>query len=172
MSEAARFKLNLKSGEIEIEGSEDFVEKQIQTLECLISLIKTASETSNDMSSDISNLSTEESDVKPLTITSVGDNVIPETFGEWLHTFKKDIMDIDKCLITARFIQSKSQTNDFKTSEVNHALKEHGIKLSNPSSSLGILVNKKLLFQTRKVGSLKFFRVSREGQDNLAKLKN
>lgn len=39
MSETAKFKLNLKTGEVEIEGSEAFVERQIQQLETLIETV-------------------------------------------------------------------------------------------------------------------------------------
>ncbi len=88
-----------------------------------------------------------------------------------MHIFKTELNDADKVLITACFVQSQSSTKDFKTAEVNKALKEHGFKLSNPSATLNNLVDKKLLFQTRKVGVLKYFRLSVDGQKNLNLLK-
>jgi hypothetical protein len=72
--------------------------------------------------------------------------------------------------LTAYYVQNDSEQNDFKTSEVNKSLKEHGIKLSNPSTSLKRLVEKKLLFQTRKNGSLKLMRVSQDGMSLLRTL--
>jgi hypothetical protein len=88
-----------------------------------------------------------------------------------MHSFKTELSDLDKALITAHFIQAQSTDNDFKTSEVNNSLKEHGIKLPNPSVSLQRLGEKKLLFQTRKVGKLRYMRVSTEGQKPLETLK-
>lgn len=76
----------------------------------------------------------------------------------------------DKALITARYVQSQSPTNDFKTSEVNKSLRDHGVKLGNPSRELDRLASKKLMFQVRKVGKLKFFRVSVDGQQHLETL--
>lgn len=88
-----------------------------------------------------------------------------------MHGFKEDVNDIQKALITARYVQSKSETNDFKTADVNKSLKDHGIKLSNPSRSLQLLSEKKYMFQTRKVGSLRYMRVSTDGQKHLEILK-
>ncbi len=88
-----------------------------------------------------------------------------------MHQFRDDVNDLDKGLITALFVQKQAATNDFKTSEVNKSLKDHGIKLSNPSVTLNRLVSKKLLFQTRKDGKLKYFRVSTDGQKHLDTLK-
>lgn len=169
MSEIAKFKLNLKTGEIEVEGSEAFVERQIQALENLVDLMKLSAQ--NDKAEDLlPNVEQDNSNTKSESVDVASDK-IPSTFGEWMHSFNKDINDLDKALITARFVQSQSPTNDFKTADVNKALKNHGIKLSNPSGALNRLVEKKLMFQTRKVGALKFVRVSVDGQNHLNKLK-
>lgn len=164
MSDTTKFKLNLRTGEVEIEGSEEFVERQIQNLESLVELIEPeVINESEELAEGVLQSEAEESGTQ---------SEIPETFGEWLHSFKSDINDLDKALITARYVQSQSATNDFKTSEVNKSLKEHGIKLSNPSTSLKRLIQKKYLFQTRKTGALKFMRLSVDGQKYLESIKN
>lgn len=109
-------------------------------------------------------------EVETVSPKSKSDN-LPETFGEWMHSFKANLSEVDKALVTARYVQSQSETNDFKTAEVNKALKDHGIKLSNPSTFLKQLDRKKYLFQTRKVGSLSYKRVSVDGQNYLETLK-
>ncbi|MBF2099186.1 MAG: hypothetical protein IGQ88_12550 [Gloeomargaritaceae cyanobacterium C42_A2020_066] len=96
---------------------------------------------------------------------------IPNTFGEWLHGFKDDINDLEKAPITAYYVQKQSPQNDFKTSEVNKFLQDHGVKLSNPSNSLTRLAEKKLLFQTRKNGKLKYMRISSDGVNHLKSLR-
>jgi HPt (histidine-containing phosphotransfer) domain-containing protein len=164
MSEIAKFKLNLKNGEVEIEGSEEFVERQIHGLESLLELIGASNQVMDEEPESQEQIEQAES----RTSTSDG---MPSTFGEWLHAFKSDINDLDKALVTARYVQHESSTNDFKTSEVNKSLKDHGIKLSNPSTSLKRLIQKKYLFQTRKNGKLIYMRVSVEGQNHLETLK-
>lgn len=170
MSDTAKFKLNLKSGEVEIEGSEAFVERQIEQLESLVEALGLRANISTDEQAG-SEAAPSNSDFPPTTDSPNKEDPPPASFGEWLHSFRTDINDLDKALITARYVQSQSAQNDFKTSEVNKSLKEHGIKLSNPSSSLNRLGEKKLMFQTRKVGSLKFMRVSTDGQKHLESLK-
>lgn len=170
MTDTAKFKLNLKTREVEIEGSEAFVERQIRQLESIFDFLNSA-ETTEDFS-DVHGALREGSLPESRSGKSgakVG--ALPATFGEWMHSFKADLNDMDKALITASYVQSQSTDNDFKTSEVNSSLQEHGIKLSNPSVTLKRLGERKLLFQTRKVGKLRFMRVSTEGQKHLESLK-
>ena len=163
MAETTRIKLNLRNGEIEIEGSEAFVEKQIENLETLLELIRTnkGATLNLDEGGDTGGEGTGTSD----------DNGIPSTFGEWMHLFKTDLNDLDKALITARYVQHESQSNDFKTAEINKSLKDHGIKLANPSATLKRLISKKYLFQTRKIGKLIYMRLSVDGQKYLDSIK-
>lgn len=170
MSEAAKFKINLKSGEVDIAGSEEFVERQIEKLADLVEALGfSLGSGANDDAEDQDHANGGEEVRAPASKQS-GD-APTGTFGEWLHSFKSEINDLDKALITARFVQAQSAENDFKTSEVNKALKEHGIRLANPSNSLKRLADKKLMFQTRKVGSLRFMRVSVDGQKHLETLR-
>jgi len=112
-----------------------------------------------------------EEEQEKLASTSEKELQVPNTFGEWFHGFKNDINDSEKALITAYYVQKQSPQNDFKTSEVNKSLQEHGVKLSNPSNSLKNLSKKKLLFQTRKNGKLKYMRVSSDGVNHLKSLR-
>ncbi len=168
MNETARFKLNLITGEVEIEGSEEFVERQIQQLETVIETVRLRTQQREEGSEGVQDEARESSTSHQFTSK---EEQPPASFGEWMNNFRADITDLDKALITARYVQSHSPENDFKTSEVNNSLKDHGIKLSNPSVCLKRLDGKKLIFQTRKVGSLKFMRVSIDGQKHLESLK-
>jgi len=169
MSETAKFKINLRTGEIEISGSEEFVEARINSLDDVLGLINSQIAAPDPLDNAEKNSGVTSS--SPTTSVSPSSDGMPETFGEWMHTFKDGINDLEKALITARFVQSQSEDNDFKTTEVNSSLKDHGIKLSNPSQTLKMLENKKYLFQTRKVGKLSYKRVSTDGQKHLDTLK-
>lgn len=169
MSEQAVFKINLRTGEIEISGSEQFVERRIEQLEDIIKLSNIAPQLPPPPA-----VITQGQDAAAPPANSNGANgvgEVPASFGEWLYAFKDNANDIQKALITARYVQFQAVSNDFKTAEVNKSLKDHGIKLSNPSQSLKQLVDKKYIFQTRKVGTLKFMRVSADGQKHLDSLK-
>lgn len=172
----AKVKLNMQSGEIEFEGSEQFVSEQMSNLEHIVNTISQfilaePDEVEEEEEEEV--LIIKESKIEQEKLEAVNENSLEPhgIFGEWLHSFKDDISDSDKALLTAYYIQKQNQTNDFKTKQVSDALKEHGIKLTNPSTSLMRLGQKKLIFQVRKVGTLKFQRVSTEGVKHLKTLK-
>ena len=164
----ARVRLNLASGEIEIQGSEEFVERQLSNLESLISTLshnnrlQTQSPSSPEDKADKETTTT--------TTTTTTEPQLPDTFGEWLNQFPDDIIDSEKALIAAYYIQTKSADDEFKTSEVNKILKEQGVKLANTSNSIKRLVSRKLAFATRKVGKISYYRLSKNGREHLASL--
>ena len=171
MNKPARARINFKTGEVELEGSEQFVQGQLANIDTIADYITLlATDNSLDEESIVEQeeiAAVAEEEQEKLASTSEQELQVPNTFGEWLHGFKDDVNDLEKALITAYYVQKQSPQNDFKTSEVNKFLQEHGVKLSNPSNSLGRLAEKKLLFQTRKDGKLKYMRVSSDGVNHL-----
>jgi len=170
MNETARFRAAFSGVEIEIEGSTEFVREQIGVLEETIAALgatRTDADHGENGEDPSGNDPSDGAEEAPISANTTS---VPASFGEWMHRFRATLTEGDKALITARFVQSQSTTNDFKTSEVNKSLRDHGIKLGNPSRELGRLASKKLMFQVRKVGKLKFFRVSVDGQKHLETL--
>lgn len=166
--------INIKTGEISIEGSENFVSAQMESLEDIVSLIQietaTYSAQSQNGSTDPEDSGEAELEGDASVEKPAGALVVPDVFGEWLHMFSDEISAQDKALITACFVQKKSENNDFKTSQINKSLKDHGIKLANATNTLRQIEKKKLIFQTRKVGKLSFKRVSEDGVKHLKSL--
>lgn len=167
MNEQARAKINFKTGEIELEGSEQFVQSQLENMDTIVDFMALlASGSQNGLQNSIEEEELEivaEEEQEKLASSGEQNLEIPPTFGEWLHKFKDELTDSDEALLTAYYVQKQSPQNDFKTSEVNKSLQEHGIKLVNPSHTLTRLTVKKLLFQTRKDGKLRYMRVSADG---------
>lgn len=159
-----RVRINLASGEIEIQGSEEFVERQLSNLESLISTL------SYNNRLQTQSPSSPEGKVDKETTTTTTEPQLPDTFGEWLNQFPDDINDSEKALIAAYYIQMKSADNEFKTFEVNKILKEQGVKLANTSNSIKRLVSRKLAFTTRKEGKISYYRLSKNGREHLASL--
>jgi len=173
MSERAVVSINLSLGEIRVEGSESFVKEQIENLEQLLKSIG-ASKKSNPAAPQNSPDKEPSEEKSGSEITSgdiTGTLQVPEVFGEWLHSFKDKTSDQEKALIAAYFIQTKSDANDFKTSEVTKFLTDHGIKLSNASATLKQIEGKKLIFQTRKPSKISYKRVSQDGIKHLLTLR-
>lgn len=175
VNKPARARINFKTGEVELEGSEQFVQGQLANIDAIADYITLlATDNSLDEESIVEQeeiAAVAEEEQEKLASTSERELQVPNTFGEWLHGFKDDINDLEKALITAYYVQKQSPQNDFKTSEVNKFLQEHGVKLSNPSNSLTRLTEKKLLFQTRKNGKLKYMRVSSDSVNHLKSLR-
>jgi hypothetical protein len=168
----AKLRLSIKDGVVELEGTEDFVERQIDKLESLLELIKqipSEGKPHTEEEADSTHSESQQQHDKE-SVDPAGTLSIPDTFGEWMHKFREDISDQQKALVAAFFVQKRSTTNDFKTYEIGACLKEHGIKIANPSTSIQRLSSKKLTFQTRKVGKLIYMRVSKDGESNLKEL--
>ena len=170
--ENTKVKINIKSGEIEFEGSEEFVQSQMDNLDSIIRLLK-LNESKTNSSASIENVIVDvyadPDDVQEDGVPSI--ESVPASFGEWMHMFKESINDVEKALLTAYFVQKQSDKNEFKTLEVSKSLKDHGIKLTNTSQSIKQLDTKKYIFQVRKEGDkLNFMRVSLDGVNHLKTL--
>ncbi len=155
---AARIRIGIKNGEVEIEGSEAFIHEYMDKFEDLIEYFKTNPCVSTPAQKELI-------DQTPLATTPI-ENGLPEAFGEYLLTFKNSISDVDRILISGFFIQKRNTNNSFTTNEASQLLIEQGIKVKNPSASVTKNKDKQFVI---KVG--KAFRVSQKGISHIESLR-
>lgn len=162
-------KINLKIGEIEvsIEGPSDFVSAQYDKIhENLKSYVDLTQEVvKKTLSHDQNVLKSPETDA---TINGSNENPaeLPESFGEWLSRIPKGTSDTDKALLAGYFTQISVEGKVFKVRDVTKTLKDHGVKLSNPSNLIGLATKgKKYIFQFSKDGKQVNYRFSRDGEE-------
>lgn len=160
MSNSTVVRINLKSGEIEIQGTEEFVERQLANLDSLLVTISSSGNTTPFSPPQERRKRGEEQ------ITDEASE-LPGTFGEWLNRFPRDLTDQDMALVAGRYVQNDSDSSEFKTSQVTSMLKGQGIKLANTSHSIKRLITKKLAFVTRKEGRISYYRLSKDGEERV-----
>jgi hypothetical protein len=167
MSETA--KINMKIGEIEIsiEGPSDFVSKQYDKVESHLSTYKELSETvkksqpKEPVSPTKKTVEKPEPESKDSTAST---SALPESFGEWLNIIPKGTSETDKALLAGYHVQLNSAEGYYRSRQVSKLLKDHGIKLSNPSRFVKLNAENKRSFQHSKNGSETNYKLSRDGE--------
>jgi len=169
MEDAA--KINLKVGQIEIsiEGPSNFVSMQYDKVEAHL---KTYLEISAKISVDVVDVDSfdEENPDPQIKTNNSNSSSLPVSFGEWLNNIAKGTSDTSKAILAGYFTQLSSSSKNFRARDVSKLLKEHGIKLSNPSTFLKAAVNSKKIFQVSKTGSEAHYKLSREAEDEMKQL--
>lgn len=158
MSENTRIRININTGEIEFEGTEDFVKNQLDSLPTLIDNISKYMPIKLDRSRETK----EEAPKHPKTIVA-DESTVPDSFGEWFNSFPSKLSQTEQVLVAAVYQQKCSEANNFETSQVNGLLLEQGIKVANATDSLKALKNSKHVFIVGKRGKLNVYRVSNPG---------
>lgn len=166
---SSSIRVNLSSGEIEIKGTEEFVEKHLARVDEIMELVSPLKKY----------LVAERSAVSESTTPSDNPNGesdqprVPEYFGEWMYQFpQEDLTEADKALVAAYFAQQQSVDDDIMTGDVTDALGEVGIELSNASRSLGRLSDERKLVKTRRDGRYQRYKVSDQGVAYLMSLQS
>ena len=171
MTEHARIKLNLKLGEIEIEGSESFVSKHLEQLPGLLeglNIVSAIEENTSPLATGAKEeqVIAQENEGQATDKNGSSEISVPDNFGELLNKFPKNIQQVDQILVAAYFAQHSSSDNSFKTYFANKLLKDQGIKLTNAGQSIINLKNKKFIFAVKKG----VYRVSKQGMDHILTL--
>ena len=162
----ARIRIDFSKGELELEGTEEFVERHLDLLAELEPPSETEKNSPHTTSGDEENEDLSSEDHMNSSLPEV-----PEHFGEWFHLFThNDLARVDEALIAGYYIQCRVDEEDFSTSNVTDTLDEVDINQSNTSQSIKNLLNNNRSYKTRKDGGKQFYKVSREGRKYLQDL--
>ena len=160
----SRIYVNPQTGEVEIEGSDDFIKENITNFHSWIEDYKAIF---------LNNKSREEiqQNTTPLQLTKVDaqqndSNKPGEIFGEYIQSFPKNLKNVDSILVAGYWVQRNNEDNSYSTETANKELQEYGIKLSNASTFNKQNIDKKFVFPI-KGGR---FRVSKDGEEHINSL--
>lgn len=156
MADKAKIRINLSSREIELEGTETFIEKYSDIINDYLKVIKEP--VSHNATVAI------EDDIQVSNLPNVSFSSMPDSFGEYYSRFPKSMKDVDKILVAGYFVQQKTG-NAFSSGEASSLLIEQGVKLSNAAAFLKANLESRKIF--KHDGK---FRVSELGVEYLKKL--
>lgn len=165
MTNNALFRVNVRTGEIEIHGSEEFIERQLRQLESTLETILPFFE-GVEGEEELFESGAEEEPREPIT----ADKEVPDSFLEWLYKFPKNVNDQDKALIAGYFLQHHSTDNRFLSSGVPKLLRENGVTIQSSTVQLKRLAGKRLIIPVGRSGKRTFYRVSQQGKEYLYNL--
>jgi hypothetical protein len=157
VAEQARVRISLSAGDLEVEGTEDFVKQYADSIRTLINRLE---ELPNRQV-----VPPTEAPGGPAPAAAAAPAAEQREFGEVLHSLPSNASGSDRILVAGWYAQLASGDNTFSTGEANQLLLGQGVKLSNPSQALKNAIAAKRVF---KVG--KRYRVSKTGEEHLKSL--
>jgi hypothetical protein len=156
LGERTRVRINLAQAEIEVEGSESFVESFRPQLEALLDRLprEPAAPPAADQVLAIPPAARAKTELGP--------------FGEFLHHLPASATEVDRMLAAGYYLQQLSGDDSFATGDANKRLAEHGIKIGNPSQCVRQSLTARRVFAVARGR----FRVSQTGRAYLRQLTN
>lgn len=159
MGERSRVRINLAQAEIEVEGSESFVDGFRPQLEALLGRLAEARAGADPVRIP-------PPAEKPAEAPA-SDTPLPP-FGEFLHHLPAGATEVDRMLAAGYYLQQLSADDSFATGDANKRLAEHGIKIGNPSQCVRQSLSARRVFTVSRGR----FRVSQHGRAYLKQLTN
>ncbi len=165
----ARFRVNLATREVEIEGSEAFVRGFAARIEILFDRLEEAPASPAPSPVDDSvELPLFQPQPQPQPQPPAEAPGLPDLgpFGQYLHHMASGTTEVDKILASGFYLQQQSTDQTFATGDANKRLAEHGIKIGNPSQCVRQSLMAKRVFMVSRGR----YRVSQQGRTYLRQL--
>ena len=158
MSERSRVRINLAQSELEVEGTEAFVEGFRPQIDALLERLPQAIVLTRARPTDT---------VAPAAAPPPPSVELPP-FGEYLHFLPQSATEVDRMLAAGFYLQQLSTDDSFATGDANKRLAEHGIKIGNASQCVRQSLTARRVFSVQRGR----FRVSQQGRAYLRQLTN
>lgn len=169
-SNTSSIRINLSTLEIEVVGSEDFVNEILdksETLEKMAAVIAKHSgrasqslkgepaSTSNDSANDTSHDTTD----------------LPGEVGEWLINFPvRDLTQAELALLGAYYLSQSGEVEQFSSQDVADLLDQAGIKISNPSREMNKLADDQYIYKSEERRNKKLYKMHLNGRDSVKEM--
>lgn len=150
MEIGARIRVSLAQREVEIEGSEGFVERHLGRLDELLERL--AVEPPPPAAAEPAGGREAVADLGP--------------FGAFVQHLPNAATEVDRMLAAGFWAQGRSADDAFATAEASRLLAEHGVKIGNPSQCVRQALMAKRVFMTQKGR----YRVAQPGRTHLRQL--
>lgn len=158
MSERSRVKISLAQSELEVEGTEAFVEGFRPQIDALLERLPQATILTRARPTDTET---------PAAAPPPARNELPP-FGEYLHFLPQSATEVDRMLAAGFYLQQLATDDSFATGDANKRLAEHGIKIGNASQCVRQSLTARRVFSVQRGR----FRVSQQGRAYLRQLTN
>ncbi|SHH75830.1 hypothetical protein SAMN02745135_01989 [Caloranaerobacter azorensis DSM 13643] len=128
MKNSSYIKLKYKNFELEIQGKEDFIEKQLSNIDDILRKLSflieehSTSITSNDL-----NNSTKTSSKSKYSI----EEILKKNFSVWKKAFSKETNNVIIYLIAGYYIQLNSKNNSFNADDISKLLSRYNININD-----------------------------------------
>jgi hypothetical protein len=151
-------RINLAQSELEVEGTEAFVEGFRSQIDVLLERLAQATILTPARSGDA---------LAPAAASPPTRVELPP-FGEYLHFLPQSATEVDRMLAAGFYLQQLSTDDSFATGDANKRLAEHGIKIGNASQCVRQSLTARRVFSVQRGR----FRVSQQGRAYLRQLSN
>jgi hypothetical protein len=145
----ARIRVSLAQREVEIEGSEAFVERHLARLDGMLERFARGP-------------------VAAVQDATPGDDAGPDLgpFGAFVQHLPNAATEVDRMLAAGFWSQARSADDAFATAEASRLLAEHGFKIGNPSQCVRQSLMAKRVFMVQRGR----YRVAQSGRLHLRQL--
>lgn len=170
-SETSSIRVNLSTREIEVVGSEDFINEILdepETLEKIAAVIakhsyRSVSQSSDKAASSVHGNGTGE--------TSNSEMDLPDEVGEWLINFPvRDLTQAELALLGAYYLSKSGEVEQFSSQDVADLLDQAGINISNPNREMNKLADDQYIYKSGESGAKKLYKIHLNGRDSVKEI--
>lgn len=170
MSEA-KIRLKKDGEEVEIEGSETFINQKITEIsQWFPSLMKGNTIQRKEGKEEHFTESSLEDEPRYETTHSIPEQNFRSLWKRIKENTETPLKKMDIALVAGYFWQKQTKETYFLVRDINELLRENGIKLSSLSSFLNVLMEKGYVHQGNKLEGQQTYFVSLEGEDYIEEL--